>query len=62
MPYVKRDEAGKVIGLFANPQPDMPEEWLEDDDPEVIAYLNPPVAPTIPCPTCGGTGRLPAAP
>ena len=42
MPYVSRDESGSVNGVYANPQPDYAEEYLPDDDPEVLAFLNPP--------------------
>lgn len=43
MPYVER-EAGVVVGLNAHPIPVVAEEWLEDDDAEVLAFLNPPEA------------------
>ncbi len=42
--YVSRDN-GKVSGVFARPQPGYGEEWLDDGDPEVVAYLNPPDPP-----------------
>jgi hypothetical protein len=42
MPYVQRDGAGKVAGVFANPQPGYAEEFLPSDNPEVVAFLNPP--------------------
>lgn len=49
MPYVGRDEHGAVNGCYASPQPGYAEEWLEDNDPEVIAFLNPPLPPyTLP--------------
>ena len=41
MPYVER-EAGLVTGLFAVPQSGIPDEWLPDDHPDVVAFLNPP--------------------
>lgn len=41
MPYVERDEHGTVKGCYASPQPEYAEEWLDDDDPEIIAFLNP---------------------
>lgn len=40
--FIKRDEAGNIKGLYANPQPGYAEEEKSDDDPEVQAYLNPP--------------------
>jgi hypothetical protein len=50
MPYVQRDDEGNITGIFANPQPGFAEEYLPDDDPEVVAFLenqeNPP-APTV---------------
>ena len=45
MPYIQRDGSNAVCGVYAQPQPGYAEEWLEDDDAEVGAYLNPP-APT----------------
>jgi hypothetical protein len=41
MPYVKR-ENGAIAGLLLNPQPGYAEEFLADDDAEVVAYLTPP--------------------
>jgi hypothetical protein len=40
MPYVQRDGSGTINGLFANPQPSFAEEYLPDDNPEVVAFLN----------------------
>lgn len=37
MPYVKRDEEGHVIGLFAASQ-ESGQEFLPDDHPDVIAF------------------------
>jgi hypothetical protein len=48
MPYVARDESGKIIGVCALEQPGYAEEYLPDDDPEVVAFLAPPVPPTNP--------------
>ncbi|MCZ7855997.1 hypothetical protein O9X81_05170 [Agrobacterium salinitolerans] len=46
--YVQRDEGGVVVGLYANFQTGIAEELLEDDDPEVVAFQNPPeVLPPI---------------
>lgn len=36
MPYVQRDENGKVTGLFRHFNEGVSEEFLEDDDPEVV--------------------------
>lgn len=41
MVFVERKD-GKVVGVFANPQPEYAEEELADDDPEVVAFRNPP--------------------
>lgn len=46
MPYVERQQ-GLVIALYANFQAGIAEEWLEDTDPEVIAFLNPPPPPYV---------------
>lgn len=40
MPYVQRTE-GVIVGAFTNLQPGMAEEWLADDDAEVLAFLSP---------------------
>ncbi len=42
MPYVQRDENGKVIGLYAQLQAGYAEELLEDENEEVTAFLSPP--------------------
>lgn len=48
--YVSRDEASDLInGAYANKQDGFGEEWLEDDDPELVAFLNAP--PPEPPPT-----------
>lgn len=41
--FVERDETGKVKGLYANPQHGYAEEFLLDDDADVLEYLSPPV-------------------
>jgi hypothetical protein len=41
MPYIERRE-GVIFGVYANLQPGYAEEFLADDDAEVVAYLNPP--------------------
>ena len=38
MPYVERDNNDDITGTFANPQPGFAEEYLPDDDPEVVAF------------------------
>ena len=50
MPYVSRDENGNINGMFANKQPEFGEEWLEEDDPEVLAFNEAQNAPPPPSP------------
>ena len=46
MVFIQRDESGeKIVGVYARKQDGYAEEALADDDPDVIAFLNPP--PTI---------------
>lgn len=61
MPYVQRDENEAVCGLFVNPQSGYAEEWLDDNDPEVIAFLNPPEVPDAPHLNHGGLVRFTGA-
>lgn len=35
MPYVQRNEAGEVVGQYANRQPGYAEEWIDEDAPEL---------------------------
>lgn len=44
MPYVQRNNAGKVVGVFALKQPGYATERLADNHPDLIAFLNPPDA------------------
>ena len=37
MPYVQRNDAGAIIGLYANSQ-SFASDFLADDDPIVVAY------------------------
>jgi len=37
MPFVQRDESGRICGQFANLQDGYAEEFLSDDDPELQA-------------------------
>lgn len=43
MPYVERKN-GEITGAYAMLQLGYAEEFLEDGNPEVIAFFNPPVA------------------
>lgn len=45
MPYVGRDGAGKINGRYTNLQQGYAEEWVEDDNAELMEYLNPPATP-----------------
>lgn len=38
MPYVKRDEKGKVIELYDTPKAE-DEEWLEINSPEIVTFI-----------------------
>lgn len=40
--YVQRNQEGVITGAFANMQPGYAEEYLPDDDPELLAFLSPP--------------------
>lgn len=42
MRYVARDGEGRIIGDYANFQAGIAEEAITEDDPEFLAYLNPP--------------------
>ena len=44
MPYVQLSN-GAIVGVYAQLQPGYAEEWRDDDDADVIAYLNPPTPP-----------------
>lgn len=35
MPYIQRNESGAIVGRFANRQPNIAEEWLDDNSPEL---------------------------
>jgi hypothetical protein len=50
MPYVSRDDSASINGLYANPQPGYAEEYLPDDDPEVVAFLEKQNEPPPPAP------------
>lgn len=42
MPYIKR-KSGVIVGVFKRKQSGVAEDFLPDDDPEVIAFKNPPL-------------------
>lgn len=37
MAFVQRNDVGEIVGRFANPQPGHAEEWIDDDNPELIS-------------------------
>jgi hypothetical protein len=37
MPYVQRNSKLKIVGLFANPQPGLAEEYVAEEHPDVLA-------------------------
>ena len=41
MRYISRDTDNKITGSFARPQ-DFAQETIQDDDPELLLFLNPP--------------------
>lgn len=45
MPYVERNGAGRVVGLYANLQEGFAEEWLDDAAPDVAAFRDRPLVP-----------------
>lgn len=55
MPFVQRT-AGIITGLFAKLQVGYAEEFLEDNNPEVIAFLNP--IPAVPAPAIYASAKL----
>lgn len=42
MPFVQRNQANKIKGIFARRQSGIAEEFLPKDDAEIQAFLNPP--------------------
>jgi hypothetical protein len=57
MPFVERVN-GVVNGVYQNLQPGYAEEFLADDDAEVVAFLNPPPPPIEPYLNNGGLARF----
>ncbi len=37
MPYIQRDQQNKIQGIFHNPQPGLAEEFLPENDLELVA-------------------------
>lgn len=59
MPYVERDSGTHAIkGLYANAQEGYAEEFLADDDAEVIAYRNPPAIVPDPVPSLYAVAQI----
>jgi hypothetical protein len=46
--WVERTGGGAIKGIYANKQPGYAEEQLPDDNPEVVAFRNPPPVPPLP--------------
>lgn len=40
MPFIDRDETGKIKGVYTLRQYEG-QEWIKEDNPEVTAFLNP---------------------
>lgn len=57
MPYIQR-ESGIIVAIFGVLQQGLAEEWLEDTDPEVVAFLNPSVPADPPHLNHGGLVRF----
>jgi hypothetical protein len=47
MPWVQRNASGAISGVFANEQPGYADELLADNDPIVVAFLNPSAPQTV---------------
>lgn len=47
MPWVQRDALKNICGCYANLQPGYAEEYLDDADPAVLTFLNPPKPQTV---------------
>lgn len=43
--YVERNGGNKIIGAYAQPQPDKVMGQLNDNDPELLLFLNPDTRP-----------------
>jgi hypothetical protein len=42
VPYVERDQGNKIKGIFNRPQQGIPVEFLDENDPGVMIFKNPP--------------------
>lgn len=47
MPYVERTPNGEITGAYTVPQSERSQELVSEDDPELIAFMNPP-PPSMP--------------
>jgi hypothetical protein len=45
--WVQRDPTKAIVGVCANQQPGYADEQLADNDPAVVAFLDPPEAQTV---------------
>ncbi|MGY4568591.1 hypothetical protein QA639_11865 [Bradyrhizobium pachyrhizi] len=53
MGFIERNEAGAIVSWFKGPQPDLVLEGIADDDPAVVAFLNPPAPVPSSCTKLG---------
>ncbi|SDF31152.1 hypothetical protein SAMN05216337_10516 [Bradyrhizobium brasilense] len=53
MSFIERNEAGAIVSWFKGPQPDLELEEIADDDPAVVAFLNPPAPVPSSCTKLG---------
>jgi len=42
MPFIQRNDNNEIISIYARPQPGIIDEYLPEDNAEVVAYLTPP--------------------
>ena len=57
MPFVERDGANKITGAYNRPQPGQAEEFIAENDPEVVAFRTPRPTPKpkLPPPPTGNS-------
>ncbi|GIQ73177.1 hypothetical protein [Bradyrhizobium sp. RD5-C2] len=53
MGFIERNDAGIIVGWFGCLQPDRALEQVADDDPAVLAFLNPPAPLPASCTKLG---------
>lgn len=45
--FIQRNQANQIVGVFAVRQPDLAEEEIADNHPDVVAFLAPPLKATM---------------